>query len=103
MEPHTGAAIRVTVNAAEWPDAPETVMASGRVTAVEPARPGSETHTITLDCGSAGCRSLMVVPPDEPAGTAARPPALAATPGNPLTAARVLALADSGRLGGTPG
>ncbi|MEU8032130.1 hypothetical protein AB0C13_26395 [Streptomyces sp. NPDC049099] len=35
----------------------------------------------------------LVVPPDEPAGTAARLLAAAADPENPLTAARMLALA----------
>jgi hypothetical protein len=78
-------------------------MAPGRVIAVEPAGPGGETHVISLDCGSVGRWVLLVVPPDEPAGTAARLLAAAADPENPLTAARMLALAETDRLGGTTG
>ncbi|MFJ3310588.1 DUF5994 family protein [Streptomyces sp. NPDC086549] len=93
LEPDPGAAIRVTVDPAEWPDAPRTVMAPGRVIAVEPAGPGSDAHVITLDCGTVGRWVLLVVPPEEPAGTAARLLATAADPENPLTAARMLVLA----------
>ncbi|MFJ4321881.1 DUF5994 family protein [Streptomyces tricolor] len=101
LEPDSVTAVRVTVDPAEWPDAPRTVMAPGRMIAVEPAGPGGETHVITLDCGAVGRWALLVVPPDEPAGTAARLLAAAADPENPLTAARMLALAETGRLGGT--
>ncbi|MGW0884261.1 DUF5994 family protein [Streptomyces sp. NPDC002671] len=97
LEPDSDATIRVTVDPAEWPDAPHTVMAPGRVIAVEPAGPGSEAHVITLDCGTVGRWVLLVVPPGEPAGTAARLLAAAADPENPLTAARMLALAETGR------
>lgn len=103
LEPDPGTAVRVTVNTAEWPDTPRTVMAPGRVIAVEPAGPGCEPHAISLDCGSVGRWVLLVVPPDEPAGTAARLLAAAADPENPLTAARILALAETGRLGGMTG
>ncbi|MEV0180491.1 DUF5994 family protein [Streptomyces sp. NPDC050625] len=103
LEPEAGTTVRVTVDPAEWPDAPHTVMAPGRVIAVEPAAPGSETHVITLDCGTVGRWALLVVPPEEPAGTAARLLAAAADPENPLTAARMLALAETGRLGGMTG
>ncbi|MHB9860592.1 DUF5994 family protein [Streptomyces sp. YIM S03343] len=99
LEPDPGAAVRVTMDPAEWPDAPRTVMAPGRVIAVEPAGQGSEAHVITLDCGTVGRWVLLVVPPDEPAGTAARLLAAAADPENALTAARMLALAETGCLG----
>ncbi|MFH9980417.1 DUF5994 family protein [Streptomyces sp. NPDC017179] len=72
LEPDPGAVVRVTVDPAEWSDAPYTVMAPGRVIAVEPAGPGSEAHVITLDCGTVGRWVLLVVPPEEPAGTACR-------------------------------
>ncbi|WP_234435981.1 DUF5994 family protein [Streptomyces sp. NRRL S-813] len=101
LEPDPGAAVRVSVDPAEWPDAPNTVMAPGRVIAVEPAGPGSEAHVITLDCGTVGRWVLLVVPPGEPAETAARLLAAATDPDNPLTAARMLALAETGRLDGT--
>jgi hypothetical protein len=99
LEPDPEATVRVTVDPAEWPGAPHTVMAPGRVISVEPAGPGSEAHVITLDCGTVGRWALLVVPPEEPAGTAARLLAAAAEPDNPLTAARMLALAETGRLG----
>ncbi|MEU6771802.1 DUF5994 family protein [Streptomyces sp. NPDC046759] len=103
LEAGTAATIRVTVDPAEWPDAPHTVMAPGRVIAVEPAQPGSGAHVITLDCGTAGHWVLLVVPPGAPAGTAARLLAAAADPENPLTAARMPALADKGRPVDTTG
>ncbi|MGW3209572.1 DUF5994 family protein [Streptomyces sp. NPDC001135] len=62
LEPDPDTTVRVTVDPAEWPDTPCTVMAPGRVTAVEPADPE-----------------------------------------NPLTGARMLALAETDRLGGTTG
>ncbi|GHI06178.1 hypothetical protein AQI88_28890 [Streptomyces cellostaticus] len=92
LEPEPGVALRVSVDPAGWPDAPHTVMAPGRVIAVEPAGPGSDARVITLDCGTVGRWVLLVVPPEEPAGTAARLLA-AADPENPLTAARMLTLA----------
>ncbi|MGW1586388.1 DUF5994 family protein [Streptomyces sp. NPDC002386] len=99
LEPDPDTTVRVTVDPAEWPDAPRTVMAPGGVIAVEPAGPGSEAHVITLECGTVGRWVLMIVPPEEPSGTAARLLAAAADPENPLTAARMLALAETGRLG----
>ncbi len=101
LEPDSDTSVRVTVDPAEWPDAPHTVMAPGREIAVEPAGPGSEAHVITLDCGTVGRWVLLVVPPAEPAGTAARLLTAAADPENPLTATRMLALAETGRLEGT--
>ncbi|WP_317446183.1 DUF5994 family protein [Streptomyces collinus] len=103
LEPDPDTTVRVTVDPAEWPDAPGTVMAPGRVIAVEPTGPEGETHVISLDCGSVGRWVLLVVPPEEPAGTAARLLAAASDPENPLTAARMLALAETGRLEGTTG
>ncbi|MEV7240593.1 DUF5994 family protein [Streptomyces sp. NPDC093248] len=99
LEPDPDTTVRVTVDPAEWPDSPRTVMAPGGVIAVEPAGPGSEAHVITLECGTVGRWVLMIVPPEEPSGTAARLLAAAADPENPLTAARMLALAETGRLG----
>ncbi|MER6067992.1 DUF5994 family protein [Streptomyces sp. NPDC001817] len=83
LEPDPDTMVRVTVDLAEWPDTPYTVMAPDRVIAVEPSGPRGETHAISLDCGSVGRWLLLVVPPDEPAGTAARLPAAAADPENP--------------------
>ncbi|MFF4041037.1 DUF5994 family protein [Streptomyces sp. NPDC001816] len=103
LEPDPGAAVRVTVDPAEWRDAPHTVMAPGGAIAVEPTEPGSESHVITLDCGTVGRWVLLVVPPEEPAGTAARLLAAAADPENLLTAARMLALAETGRPVDTTG
>ncbi|MFE9492924.1 DUF5994 family protein [Streptomyces collinus] len=103
LEPDPDTTVRVTVDPAEWPGTPSTVMAPGRVIAVEPTGPGGERHAISLDCGSVGRWVLLVVPPEEPAGTAARLLAAAADPENPLTAARMLALAETGRLDGAAG
>ncbi|WP_225824404.1 DUF5994 family protein [Streptomyces naphthomycinicus] len=101
LEPDPDAAIRVTVDPVEWPDAPHTVMAPGRVITVEPAGPGSEAHVITLDCETVGRWALLVVPPGEQAGTAAR--LLAAAPENPPGAARAAAPAEPGRPTGATG
>ncbi|GAA3799147.1 hypothetical protein GCM10022403_036380 [Streptomyces coacervatus] len=91
LEPGRGTTVRVTVDAAQWPDAPHTVMAPGRVIAVEPAGSAGEAHVITLDCDTVGRRVLLVVPPAEPAGTAARLLAAAADPALHLTASALLA------------
>lgn len=103
MEPDPDAGVRVTVDTLEWPHAPRTVMAPGRVITVEPAGPGSEAHVITLDCGTVGRRVLLIIPPEGPSGTAARLLAAAADPENALTATRMPALAETGRLGGAAG
>ncbi|MFF4257638.1 DUF5994 family protein [Streptomyces sp. NPDC001663] len=68
LEPGRGATVRVTVDAAQWPDAPHTVMAPGRVITVEPAGGGDASDVITLDCDTVGRWVLLVVPPGEPAG-----------------------------------
>jgi hypothetical protein len=49
-----------------------------------------------VDCGTVGRWELLVVPPDEPAGTAALLLTAASDPENPLSAPRLLALAESG-------
>ncbi|MER5549170.1 DUF5994 family protein [Streptomyces sp. NPDC002589] len=103
LEPDPDTTVRVTVDPVEWPDAPHTVMSPGREIAVEPAGPGSAAHVITLDRGTVGRWVLRVVTAEEPAGTAARLPAAAADPENPLTAARMLTLAETGLLGSTTG
>ncbi|MFD8725663.1 DUF5994 family protein [Streptomyces sp. NPDC059629] len=103
LEPDLDAEVRVTVDPAEWPGAPHAVMAPGRAITVEPAGPGDEAHVITLDCDTVGRWVLLVVPPEESAGTAARLLAAVDDPENRLTAARMLALARTARLGGMAG
>ncbi|MEV6056174.1 DUF5994 family protein [Streptomyces sp. NPDC052107] len=103
LQPDTGTTVRVMVDPAEWPGAPHTVMAPGRQIAVEPAGSGGEAHVITVDCGTVGRWVLLVVPPGEPAGTAARLLIAAGDPENPLTATRMLALAETWRPDGTTG
>lgn len=53
-------------------------------------------HAITVDCGTVGRWELLVIPPDEPARVATRLLTAAADPANPLSAPRLLALAESG-------
>ncbi|MEU1254130.1 DUF5994 family protein [Streptomyces chartreusis] len=72
LELDRGTAIRVTVDAVQWPDAPRTVMAPGRVITVERTGSADEARTITLDGDTAEHWALLVVPPGEPAHTAAR-------------------------------
>lgn len=103
LEPDPDAEVRVAVDPAEWPGAPHAVMAPGRAIPVEATGPGGEAHVITLDCGTVGRWVLLVVPPEEPAGTAARLLAAVDDPENRLTATRMLALARTGRLGGEAG
>ncbi|MES5819418.1 DUF5994 family protein [Streptomyces sp. RG80] len=80
LEPTWGTAVRVTLDAAQWPGAPHTVMAPGRVITVEATGSAGEGHLITLDCDTVGRWVLLVVPPQEPAGAAARLMAAAADP-----------------------
>lgn len=72
LEPERGATVRVTVDTAQWPDAPPTVMARGREIAVEATGSSDQTHLITLDGDTVGCWVLLVIPPGEPADTAGR-------------------------------
>ncbi|MFE9022221.1 DUF5994 family protein [Streptomyces sp. NPDC007808] len=99
LDPAVGTVTRVTVDPACWPDAPQQVMAPGHVIEVARSDLASEAHAITLDCSTTGRWELLVIPPDEPAGAAARLLTAAADPENPLSAPRILELAESG-LGG---
>ncbi|MER8011900.1 DUF5994 family protein [Streptomyces sp. NPDC094149] len=67
-----GTTVRVTVDAAQWPDVPHKVMAPGRVITVDPTGSAGEEHVIILDCHAVGRWVLLVVPPRSPVGTAAR-------------------------------
>ncbi|QKW31178.1 hypothetical protein HUT11_22450 [Streptomyces seoulensis] len=96
LDPGVGTVTRVTVGNSVWPDAPREVMAPGQVIEVALTDGAAEAHAITVDCGTVGCWELLVVPPEEPAGAAALLLSAAADPGNPLSAPRLLALAESG-------
>ncbi|MFD7137538.1 DUF5994 family protein [Streptomyces sp. NPDC059894] len=91
LDPGDGAEVHVTVDAGAWPDTPDTVMAPGHVIDVEPAGTGGGTHVITLDFSTVGRWTLLVVPPEEPAGAAARLLAAATDPALGLTADALLA------------
>ncbi|MFE7165914.1 DUF5994 family protein [Streptomyces sp. NPDC057616] len=80
LEPGRGTTVRVTVDATQWPGAPHTVMAPGRVIAVEPTESAREAHLITLDCDIVGRQVLLVVPHRESPATAARLLSAAADP-----------------------
>ncbi|MDT7839714.1 DUF5994 family protein [Streptomyces justiciae] len=90
LEPDRCSTVGVTVDAAQWPDAPHTVMAPGRVITVEPTRSAGEEHVITLDCDTVGRWVLLVVPPQEPADEASRLMAAAADPALHLDASAIL-------------
>ncbi|WP_432195917.1 DUF5994 family protein [Streptomyces sp. bgisy027] len=96
LDPGRGTVTRVTVGAAAWPDAPLTVSAPDHVIEVVLSDATAEEHAITLDCGTLGRWELLVVPPDEPAGTAERLLTAAADPWNPLSAQRTLAHVEDG-------
>ncbi|MGB9996787.1 DUF5994 family protein [Streptomyces pseudogriseolus] len=96
LDPGIGTVTRVTVGTAAWPDAPQEVMAPGHVIEVALSDGAAETHALTVDCGTVGRWELLVVPPDEPAGTAALLLTAASDSENPLSAPRLLALAESG-------
>ncbi|HZF91584.1 DUF5994 family protein [Streptomyces sp.] len=96
LDPGLGRVTRVTVDTAAWPDAPRTVLVPGHVIAVSLSGVVTEAHAITLDCGTVGRWELLVVPPAEPVAAARWLLATAADPGNELTAAAMLALAESG-------
>ncbi|MGW2831825.1 DUF5994 family protein [Streptomyces sp. NPDC001286] len=72
LEPERGGTVRVRVDASQWPKAPRTVMAPGRVISVEPTEAADGAGVITLDCETVGRWMLMVVSHEEPADTAAR-------------------------------
>ncbi|MER6538328.1 DUF5994 family protein [Streptomyces sp. 900105755] len=96
LDPGRGTVTRVTVGAVAWPDAPLTVSAPDHVIEVVLSDATAEEHAISLDCGTVGRWELLVVPPDEPAGTAERLLAAAADPWNPLSAQRTLARVEAG-------
>jgi hypothetical protein len=96
LDPGVGTVTRVTVGTAAWPDAPRRVMAPGHVIEVALSDDDAETHAITVDCGTVGRWQLLVVPPDEPAKTAALLLTAASDPENPWPAPRLTALAESG-------
>jgi hypothetical protein len=99
LDPGYGTVTRVTVGPAAWPDAPHTVTAPDHVIEVTQADADAGTQVITLDCGTVGRWELLVVPPDEPVAAAARLPATVADPWNPLTAAQMLARAETDLVG----
>ncbi|GED86436.1 DUF5994 family protein [Streptomyces sp. 6-11-2] len=99
LDPSVGTVIHVTVGTAAWPDAPQKVMAPGHVIEVDLTDLAAEAHAITVDCGTVGRWELLVIPPDEPAGTAAGLLIAAADPGNSLSAPRLLAFAECGSDG----
>lgn len=99
LDPAVGTVTRVTVDTASWPGAPRTVFAPGHMIEVVRTALADEAHAITLDCGTTGRWELLVIPPDEPLGTATRLLTAAADPENPLSAPRILALAEDGAGG----
>ncbi|MDF3140105.1 MULTISPECIES: DUF5994 family protein [unclassified Streptomyces] len=103
LDPAVGTVTRVTVDTASWPDAPQKVMAPGHTIEVVRTDLDAKAHAITLDCGTTGRWELLVIPPDEPAATAARLLTAAADPENPLSAPRILALAENGSAGEAAG
>lgn len=96
LGPGLGTVTRVTVDTAAWPDVPRTVMAPGHVIEVALSGVVAEAHAIMLDCGAAGRRELLVVPPGESAAAADWLLTTAADPHNALTAPHLLALAEAG-------
>lgn len=90
LEPDRGTTVRVTVDAAQWPDAPHTVMAPGQVIAVDVTGSAGEAHVITLDCATVGRWVLLVVPPQKPTDTATRLMTAAADPALHLGASALL-------------
>ncbi|WP_406437556.1 DUF5994 family protein [Streptomyces sp. NBC_00631] len=95
-DPGPGTVTRDTVGAADWPDAPQTVPAPDHVIDVVLGDDTDEAHAITLECGTVGCWERLVVPPEEPAGTAGRLVTAAAGPWNTPSAGRVPAQVEGG-------
>jgi hypothetical protein len=96
LGPSLGTITHVTVDAVAWPDVPHTVTAPGRAIGVVLSAVDVEAHAIVLDCGSAGRRVLLVIPPGQSPASATWLLITAADPWNTLTAAHMLALAESG-------
>jgi hypothetical protein len=96
LGPRLGTVTRVTVDAVAWPGTPRTVAAPGRVIEVVLSAVDVEAHAIAMDCGTAGRRELLVIPPGEAPSAATWLLITAADPLNTLTAAHMLALAEAG-------
>lgn len=90
LEPDRFTTVAVTVDAAQWPDAPHRVMSPGRTITVEQTRSAGEEHVITLDCDTVGRWVLLVVPPQEPPDEASRLMTAAADPALHLGASALL-------------
>ncbi|MGW1539289.1 DUF5994 family protein [Streptomyces sp. NPDC002309] len=96
LDPGHGTVTRVTVDAAAWPDAPEMLSAPDHVIEVVLSDAADEAHAVTLECGTVGRWELLVIPPDEPTGTAGRLLRAAADPWNTQSARRILARVEDG-------
>ncbi|MFF3740453.1 DUF5994 family protein [Streptomyces sp. NPDC002566] len=96
LDPGHGTVTRVTVGTAAWPDAPGTVPAPDHVIEVLLSEAADEAHAITLECGTVGRWELLVIPPDEPTGTAGRLLTAAADPWNTQSAQCILARVEDG-------
>ncbi|GHE10674.1 DUF5994 family protein [Streptomyces alanosinicus] len=96
LGPGLGTVARVTVDAVAWPDAPRRVTLPGRVIEVALSAVDAEAHAIALDRDTAGCRELLVIPPGRSLTAATWLLTTAADPWNTLTAAHMLALAETG-------
>ncbi|MEV7815305.1 DUF5994 family protein [Streptomyces flaveolus] len=96
LDPGLGAVTRVAVDAVAWPDAPRLVRVPGHVIEVALSAVDAEAHAIVLGHGTAGRRELLVVPPGSSVAAATWLLSTAADPGNALSAAHMLALAEAG-------
>ena len=96
LDPGHGTVTRVMVGTAAWPDAPGTVSSPDHVIEVVLSDAADEAHAITLECGTVGRWELLVIPPDEPTGTAGRLLTAAADPWNTQSAQRILARVEDG-------
>jgi hypothetical protein len=96
LDPGRGTVTRVTVGAADWPDAPRTVSAPDHEIEVVLSDADDEAHAITLDCGTVGRWELLVVPPEEPVAAAGRMMDAAADPENRLPAHDILEEVEGG-------
>lgn len=96
LDPGLGTVTRVTVDAVAWPDAPRTITTPGHLIEVTLSAVDTEAHAIALDCGTVGRWELLVIPPGRSAAAATWLLTTAADPGNALTAAHMLALAETG-------
>ncbi|MYW20642.1 hypothetical protein GT045_06850 [Streptomyces sp. SID486] len=91
-----GSVTRVTVDTVAWPDVPRTVSTPGHPIEVALSDVDTEAHAIALEYGTAGHRTLLVIPPDQSVAAATWLLTTAADPENTLTATHMLALAEAG-------